>query len=150
MHWAAHGHTAAELIYKRADAEKLHMGMTNIKGSRPTKAEVMTAKNYLNEDEINILNRIVTTYLEFAELQALRKRPMYMKDWIEKLDDFLKITDNDILSHSGKVSSLEARKKAELEYDKYKEITKNELSSVEKHFLHAIEGAEDEIKRFEK
>lgn len=150
MHWAAHGHTAAELIYKRADAEKLHMGMTNIKGSRPTKAEVMTAKNYLNEDEINILNRIVTTYLEFAELQALRKRPMYMKDWIEKLDDFLKITDNDILSHSGKVSSLEARKKAELEYDKYKKITKNELSIVEKHFLHAIEGAEDEIKRFKK
>lgn len=150
MHWAAHGHTAAELIYKRADAEKLHMGMTNIKGSRPTKAEIMTAKNYLNEDEINILNRIVTTYLEFAELQALRKRPMYMKDWIEKLDDFLKITDNDILSHSGKVSSLEARKKAELEYNKYKKITKNELSSVEKHFLNAIEGAEDEIKRFKK
>lgn len=75
---------------------------------------------------------------------------MYMKDWIEKLDDFLKITDNDILSHSGKVSSLEARKKAELEYDKYKKITKNELSIVEKHFLHAIEGAEDEIKRFKK
>lgn len=146
MHWAAHGNTAAELIYKRVDAKKVNMGMTSIKGNKPTKSDVMIAKNYLNEDELNILNRIVTAYLEFAELQALRKRPMYMNDWIIKLDDFLKITDNEILNHSGKVSSIDAKEKAELEYDKYKEKTKNELSDVENHFIDAIEKTENQIK----
>lgn len=146
MHWAAHGNTAAEVIYKRVDAAKNNMGMTNIKGKSPTKKDIMTAKNYLDEDELNILNRIVTAYLEFAELQALRKRPMYMNDWIAKLDDFLKITDNEILNHGGKISSMEAKKKAELEYEKYKEKTKNELSEVERHFIDVIDKAESQIK----
>lgn len=145
MHWAAHGHTAAELIYKRVDAEKPYMGMTSFKGNKPTKAETIVAKNYLDEDEINILNRIVTTYLEFAELQALRRKPMYMKDWIEKLDDFLKMTDNEILTHAGTISSIDAKKKAELEYEKYKAKTINELSTVEKHFIESIEKTESKI-----
>ncbi|ABR49432.1 conserved hypothetical protein [Alkaliphilus metalliredigens QYMF] len=150
MHWAAHGHTATEVIYQRVDAEKPFMGMTNYKGNQPTKAEVITAKNYLNEDEINILNRIVTAYLEFAELQALRKRPMYMENWIEKLDDFLKMTDNEILEHAGKVSYEQAREKAQLEYEKYKEKTKDRLSTVEKHFLDTIEHTEKQIKKLKK
>jgi len=146
MHWAAHGHTAAEVIYQRIDAEKPFMGLTSFKGEKPTKKEIMTAKNYLNEDEINILNRIVTAYLEFAELQALRKKPMYMGDWIVKLDDFLKMTDNEILEHAGKVSHDKAREKAQLEYEKYKEKTENSLSIVEKHFLDTIENTEKQIK----
>lgn len=146
MHWAAHGHTAAELIHKRVDAEKPYMGMTSFKGSKPTKAETTVAKNYLNEDEINILNRIVTTYLEFAELQALRRKPMYMNDWITKLDDFLKMTDNEILTNAGTISHIEAKGKAELEYKKYKEKTSNEISAVERHFIKSIEKAENEIK----
>jgi hypothetical protein len=150
MHWAAHGHTAAEVIYKRADSEKPFMGMTNFKGYKPTKSEIMTAKNYLTEEEINILNRIVTAYLEFAELQALRKKPMYMKDWIEKLDDFLKMTDNEILTHAGKISHKMAKEKAELEYEKYKGKTKNELSPVEKHFLETIEKTEKKVKLVKK
>lgn len=147
MHWAAHGHTAAELVYKRVDAEKPYMGMTNFKGTKPTKSEIIVAKNYLNEDELNILNRIVAAYLEFAELQAIRKKPMYMKDWIGKLDDFLKMTDNDILTHAGTISHVEAKQKAELEYCRYKEKTINELSTVEKHFIDTIEKTEYQIKR---
>lgn len=147
MHWAAHGHTAAELVYKRVDAEKPYMGMTSVKGTKPTKSEIVVAKNYLNEDELNILNRIVAAYLEFAELQAIRKKPMYMKDWIGKLDDFLKMTDNDILTHAGTVSHVEAKQKAELEYCRYKEKTINELSTVEKHFIDTIEKTEYQIKR---
>lgn len=147
MHWAAHGHTAAELVYKRVDAEKPYMGMTSFKGTKPTKSEIVVAKNYLNEDELNILNRIVAAYLEFAELQAIRKKPMYMKDWIGKLDDFLKMTDNDILTHAGTVSHVEAKQKAELEYCRYKEKTINELSTVEKHFIDTIEKTENQIKR---
>lgn len=97
MHWAAHGNTAAEVIYTRVDAGKPNLGLTNFKGKKPTKQEAEIAKNYLTEKELNILNRMVTAYLEVAELQALRQRPMYMKNWIERLDDFLKITGNDIL-----------------------------------------------------
>lgn len=147
MHWAAHGHTAAEVIYKRVNAEKQHMGMTSFKGTKPTKSEIIVAKNYLTEDEINILNRIVTAYLELAELQALRKRPMYMRDWIEKLDDFIKMTDNEILNHAGTVSYIEAKEKAEIEYNKYKEKTISELSTVERHFIEAIEKTENQINR---
>jgi hypothetical protein len=140
MHWAVHGHTAAEIIYHRIDAKKPNLGLTHIKGSKPTKQETETAKNYLNEGELNVLNRMVTAYLELAELQALNRKPMYMKDWIERLDDFLKMTGNDILQHAGTVSHQQALKKAKEEYEKYKEQTKNELTEAEKHFVKQIES----------
>lgn len=139
MHWAAHGQTAAEVIFTRIDARKSNMGLTNFKGNKPTKQEIEIAKNYLNEEELNVLNRMVTAYLELAELQALNRKPMYMKDWIERLDDFLKMTGNDILQHAGTISHEQALKKANAEYRKYKELTKNELSEAEKHFVKQIE-----------
>lgn len=139
MHWAAHGHTAAEIIYQRIDAQKPNLGLTNFKGTKPSKQEIGIAKNYLNEVELNVLNRMVTAYLELAELQALNRKPMYMKDWIERLDDFVKMTGNDILQHAGKVSHQQALEKANEEYKKYKEHTKNEISAVEVHFVNQIE-----------
>ena len=139
MHWAAHGHTAAEIIYQRIDAQKPNLGLTHIKGSKPTKQETEVAKNYLNEDELNVLNRMVTAYLELAELQALNRKPMYMKDWISRLDDFVSMTGNNILQNAGTISHQQALKKANAEYEKYKEQTKNELSEVEKHFIKQIE-----------
>lgn len=99
MHWAAHGHTAAEIIYSRADAEKTNMGLTSWSGKKLRKTDVEIAKNYLNEEELKVLNLIVSLYLDFAELQALSRNPMYMKDWISKLDDFLRMASRDILSH---------------------------------------------------
>lgn len=139
MHWAAHGHTAAEMIYQRADANKTHMGLTHFTGKIPTKQAAEIAKNYLNEAEINVLNRMVTAYLEFAELQALSRKPMYMNTWIEKLDEFIKITGHEILTHSGTISHQQAIEKANQEYLKYKEQTKNDLSEVEKQFIASIE-----------
>jgi len=140
MHWAAHGHTAAEIIYQRIDAKKHNLGLTYFKGSKPTKQETEIAKNYLNEEELNILNRMVTAYLELAELQAFNQKPMYMKDWIERLNDFLRMTSNDILQNAGTISHEQALKKANLEYEKYKEKTKNEITEVEKHFLKQLEN----------
>lgn len=139
MHWAAHGNTAAEVIFNRVDANKPNMGLTSFKGNKPTKQEVEIAKNYLTETELNILNRMVTAYLEIAELQALRQRPMYMKDWIERLDDFLKMTGNNILQHAGTISHEQAMIKATEEYKKFRELHKNELSEAEKHFIGYIE-----------
>ena len=139
LHFAAHGHTAAEIIYKRADASSLHMGLTSFKGEKPNKKEIQIAKNYLSEDEVNILNRIVTAYLEIAELQALDQRPMYMKDWIEEMDNFLKMTRKEILTHKGNRSHAQAINKAVKEYALYKEQTKDSLSRVEKDFIEHIE-----------
>jgi hypothetical protein len=147
MHWAAHGHTAAEIIYQRIDAKKPNLGLTNIKGSKPTKQETEIAKNYLNEEELNVLNRMVTAYLELAELQALNRKPMYMKDWIERLDDFIKMTNNTILQNSGTISHQQALKKANAEYEKYKEQTKNELSEGEKRFIKQIESTTEKLKK---
>lgn len=104
MHWAAHGNTAAEIIFKRIDAAKPNLGLTNFKGVKPTRQETEVAKNYLTEAELNMLNRMVTAYLELAELQALSRKPMYMKDWIARLDEFLRMTGNDILDHAGAIS----------------------------------------------
>jgi hypothetical protein len=140
MHWAAHGQTAAEVIYTRIDANKPNMGLTNFKGNKPTKLETEIAKNYLNEEELNVLNRMVTAYLEMAELQALNRKPMYMKDWIERLDDFLKMTGSDTLKNAGTISHEQALKKANDEYQKHRELTKNELSEAEKHFVKQIES----------
>ena len=147
MHWAAHGQTAAEVIYNRIDAGKPNLGLTNFKNKKPTQQETEIAKNYLNEKELNLLNRMVTAYLELAELQALNQKPMYMKDWIERLDDFLKMSGQEILSHSGKISHEEAIAKAMEEYEKYKEQNKNDLSNVEKEFIKQIEEAGKKLKR---
>lgn len=139
MHFAAHGNTAAEIIYKRIDADKPNLGLTNFKGEQPNKQEIQVAKNYLTEEELNILNRTVTAYLELAELQALNRKPMYMQDWITRLDEFLRMVGNEVLQHAGAVSHDQAVKKAELEYAKYKEKSKNELSKVEKDFVAFID-----------
>lgn len=145
MHWAAHGHTAAEVIYYRIDAKKPKLGLTNFKGENPSLEETGIAKNYLNEKELNVLNRMVTAYLELAELQALNQKPMYMKDWKARLNDFLKMTGNEILEHAGSISHQQAIEKANIEYNKYKEMTKNQLSKIEKDFLKQIELTEKKI-----
>ena len=139
MHYSVHGHTAAEIIYERADSEKDFMGLTTWSGAMPTKPEAEIAKNYLTHEEIKSLNRIVSLYLDFAEMQAEEHRPMYMKDWINILDDFLRISRKDILTHAGKISAKLAKEKADHEYDKFKERTKNNLSPVEIHFLENFE-----------
>lgn len=146
MHWAAHGQTAAETIYKRIDASKPNLGLTNFKGEKPTKKETEVAKNYLNEKELDILNRMVTAYLELAELQALNRKPMYMKDWINRLDDFLTMTGNDILINAGSISHQKALDKAHKEYEKYREQTKNELSKAEKDFIKQIDSTAKKLK----
>lgn len=147
MHFAAHGHTAAEVIYLRADSTKNNMGLTVFKGNHPRKEEVVVAKNYLDEKELNILNRITSAYLEFAELQAIRQIPMTMKDWILKLDDFIKMTGSELLSNPGKISKLEAENKALAEYAKYKETIKDELSEVEKHFLASVKQTQKQLEK---
>lgn len=139
MHYSVHGHTAAEIIYERADAEKDFMGLTTWSGAMPSKPEAEIAKNYLTHEEIKSLNRIVSLYLDFAEMQAEEHRPMYMKDWINILDDFLRISRKDILTHAGKISAKLAKEKAGQEYDKFRERTKNNLSPVEIHFLENFE-----------
>jgi len=138
MHWAAHGHTAAEVVASRADSAQPNMGLTSWKGAQVRKADVAIAKNYLTQEELDALNRIVTIYLEFAELQALSRKPMYMADWIAKLDDFLRISDRDILTHAGKVSHEAALSVAYTEYEKYRQQRLNETSPVERHFLEAV------------
>ena len=139
MHYAVHGHTAAEIIYDRADAQKDFMGLTTWTGVMPKKSDAEFAKNYLSEDEIDTLNRIVSLYLDFAELQAKEHKPMYMKDWIAKLDDFLKLSGKDLLTHAGTISAEIAKEKADSEYAKFKERTQYQLSAVEIHFIEQFE-----------
>jgi hypothetical protein len=146
MHWAAHGHTAAEVIYNRIDANKPHLGLKSFKGKQPTQQETEIAKNYLDEKELNVLNRMVTAYLEVAELQALNQRPMYMTDWAARLDDFLKITGNQILTHAGSISHQQAIEKAKAEYAKFKEVHKNELSKAEEDFIKLLDASEKKLK----
>ncbi len=150
MHWAAHGQTAAEVVYYRIDSEKQNLGLTNFKGIKPTKQESEIAKNYLNEDEINILNRLVTAYLELAEIQAMNQVPMYMKDWVERLDFFIKMAGKDVLQNAGKISHQQAILKAKQEYEKYKEKYKNELSEVEKHFIKQLESDTKKLSEIKK
>ncbi|MBO4451115.1 MAG: virulence RhuM family protein [Bacteroidaceae bacterium] len=145
MHYSVHGHTAAEIIYERADAQKNFMGLTTWTGALPQKTDAEIAKNYLSQEEITTLNRIVSLYLDFAELQAEEHRPMYMKDWIAILDDFLRISRKDILTHAGHVSAQLAKAKADAEYDKFKERTKNELTPVEIHFLEQFEREQKKL-----
>lgn len=147
MHYSVHGHTAAEIIYERADAEKDFMGLTTWAGAMPTKPEAEIAKNYLTHEEVKSLSRIVSLYLDFAEMQAEEHRPMYMKDWINILDDFLRISRKDILTHAGKISAKLAKEKADNEYDKFKERTQNNLSAVEIHFLENFEREQKRLLR---
>lgn len=150
MHYSAHGKTAAEIIYERADGNKPFMGLTSWTGSNPKKADIETAKNYLTEDELDTLNRIVNMYIEFAELQAKSRKPMYMTDWIQKLDDFMKVSGREILDHAGKISHEIAMLKANEEYLKFTDRTKNELSQVEKHFIESIDNTAKQLKEKKK
>lgn len=146
MHFSAHGHTAAEVIFQRADADKDFMGLTTWRGAMPTKHEAEIAKNYLTEEEVDMLNRIVNLYLDFAELQAKSHVPMYMKDWIKKLDDFLTLSGKELLTHAGTISAEVAKLKADTEYDRFRERTQYQLSPVEIHFLEAFEAEQKKLK----
>ena len=147
MHWATHGHTAAEVIHKRADAEKPLMGLlTTRPGGVVRKEDVSIAKNYLTEEELQVLNRIVNLYIEFAELQALERKPMTMRDWITKLDEFLKISGRKLLDHAGKISAETAREKAELEYARYRNWLDSQPRAVDADF----EKAANDLKKLPK
>ena len=138
MHYAAHGKTAPEIVHERVDSTKVNIGMTNFSGIKPTKKEVSIAKNYLTSDELDTLNRLVTSYLEFAELQAKRRKPMKMSDWVEKLDDFLKLSDFEVLQHKGKISHKQALEKANNAYEAYKKEHINQKSKIEIDFEKSI------------
>ena len=138
MHCAAHGNTAAEVVHARADASRPNMGMTNWLGEKPRKDEAAIAKNYLVPEELDVLNRIVNLYLEFAELQALNRKPMTMQGWIAKLDEYLRLSEREILQHAGKISHEEALQKAELEFEKYRAGQLTQTSRVERDFEEAV------------
>ena len=142
MHWAAHKHTAAEIVFARADSEKENMGLTSWEGKQIKKSDSEIAKNYLNDQELDALNKIVSAYLDIAEVRALNHEPMYMKDWLETIDDYLKMTRREILTTRGSISHKQAIEKAHAEYDKYKKKQDELLSNVEKDFIHSIEMLE--------
>jgi hypothetical protein len=139
LHWAITGHTAAEIIIERADSNKPNMGLTNFRGAKPRKHDVSIAKNYLNETEILSLNNLVEQYLIFAEGQAMRRIPMMMKDWIEKLNGFLKLNDRDILNNSGSISHQLALEKAEKEFERFNIIKINSIESDFDHILKKLD-----------
>lgn len=148
MHWAAHGHTAAEVVYARVDGSKPNMGMTSFLGKgHPKTKDITVAKNYLDEKEMDVLNRLVTMYLDFAELQAINGTPIYMKDWIAKLDKFLMASDREILTHAGKISQAQAKQKAQLEHAKYKQQYIDYQTPVERHFQEAIKDVKQIAKQ---
>lgn len=135
LHYAAHGHTAAEVIYERADADKPFMGLITFSGDFPTAKDIGIAKNYLTEEELRVLNQMVSGYFDFAEVQAIRHRPMYMSDYVEQLDNILRATGEEVLTHAGKISHAQAMEKAKVEYKRYQEQT---LSPVEEEYLKTI------------
>lgn len=137
LHYAAHGHTAAEIIYERADADKPFMGLTSFAGEHPTKNDVTVAKNYLNADELKVLNNLVSGYFDFAEIQAIRHKPMYMADYIRQLDNILASTGEKLLSGPGRVSRKQADEKAIAEYRKYQVKT---FSPVEEAYFETIKN----------
>ena len=145
MHWAAHGHTAAELIYARVDATKPNMGVTNYSGTTLLLRDVEIAKNYLTEEELNILNRIVTAYLEVAEIQALNRIPMTMRDWMERLHQFLTMTGREVLAHAGQISHEAAMHKARVEYEKFCTARAQLPTAVEQHFVEAERRVQQNI-----
>ena len=142
MHWAAHGHTAAEIIVERADSDKDFMGLTTFSGDYPTLLDATIAKNYLTDKELDILNRIVSMYLDYAELQAIEERVMTMDDWVKELNYFLTMNRKDILKDSGKISHEEAMQHAKKEYGKYKDRIALKPSEVELVFLESIKDLE--------
>lgn len=144
LHYAAHGHTAAEVIYERADAEKPFMGLTSFSRELPALKDIGVAKNYLKEDELKILNNLVSGYFDLAEINAIEHKPMYMADYVEQLDSILSSGNRKLLVGPGKVSHDQAIKKAKEEYRKYQEIT---LSPVEEEYLKSIKGVEKEVKK---
>lgn len=142
MHYATHCKTAAEIIFTRVDSEKDNLGLTNFKGDYHTKSETEIAKNYLTEEELNTLNRMVSAYLDIAEINALDRHPMTMQDWVNELDSFLKMTRKDILKGSGTISHEKALKKAHEEYDKY---MKKHLTQAEQDYLEILNKEVEEI-----
>ena len=144
MHFATHGNTAAEVIFYRVDANKENLGLTNFKGNSPTRSETEIAKNYLTEEELNILNRMVSAYLDIAEINALSRQPMTMQNQNDELDAFLKITKKEILNNSGKISHKQALEKAHEEYDKYMET---HLTIAEKDYLEMLNKEVENIKK---
>ena len=143
LHYAAHGHTAAEVIYERADADKPVMGLTTFSGDFPTAKDIGIAKNYLTEEELRVLNQMVSGYFDFAEVQAIRHRPMYMSDYVEQLDNILRATGEEVLTHAGKISHTQAMEKAKAEYKRYQAQT---LSPVEEEYLNTIKQLEKTAK----
>lgn len=144
LHYAAHGHTAAEVIYERADAERPFMGLTSFAGELPALKDIGIAKNYLNEEELKILNNLVSGYFDLAEISAIEHRPMYMSDYVEQLDSILVSGNRKLLEGASSVSHDQAMKKAKEEYRKYQEIT---LSPVEEEYLKSIKGISKEVKK---
>ncbi|MBR4704654.1 MAG: virulence RhuM family protein [Paludibacteraceae bacterium] len=144
LHFAAHGHTAAEVIYQRADSEQPFMGMTNFKGDWPTLKEAFIAKNYLSTEELKVLNNLVSGYFDFAEIQAMRHVPMYMSDYIQQLDSILSSTGQKLLDNAGQVSHQQAIDKATEEYRKWQN---NTLSPVEEAYLETIKALEQQTKK---
>lgn len=147
LHYAVHGHTAAEIIYERADADKPFMGLKSFKGDFPVKSEIGIAKNYLDENELKILNNLVSGYFDFAEIQAMRHNPMHMSDYVQQLDNLLGSTGEQVLQGAGKISHKQAMEKAEAEYRKYQVQT---LSPVEEAYLDTIKTLEKETKKKKK
>lgn len=143
LHFAAHGRTAAEVIYERADAELPFMGLKTFKGDHPTLRDARIAKNYLKEDELKVLNNLVSGYFDFAEIQAIKHRPMYMADYIQQLDNILSSTGEPLLTDSGSISHAQAMDKAETEYRQFQVRT---LAPVEKAYLETIRMLNDKTK----
>lgn len=144
LHYAAHGHTAAEVIYQRADAEKLFMGLTSFSGELPALKDIGIAKNYLEENELKVLNNLVSGYFDLAEINAIEHKPMYMDDYVKQLDSVLSSGNRKLLTGSGSVSHKQALEKAKSEYRKYQEVT---LTPVEKAYLESIKEVSKEVKR---
>ena len=142
LHYAAHGHTAAEVIYERADSDKPFMGLTVFTGDHPSLKEVVIAKNYLTEEELKVLNNLVSGYFDFAEIQAMKRKPMYMADYIKQLDNILSATGEKVLQNAGRVSHQEAIAKATVEFKKYQVKT---LSAVEEDYLKTLKSLEKKL-----
>ena len=142
LHYAAHGHTAAEVIYERADSDKPFMGLTVFAGDHPSLKEVVIAKNYLTEEELKVLNNLVSGYFDFAEIQAMKRKPMYMADYIKQLDNILSATGEKVLQNAGRVSHQEAIEKATTEFKKYQVET---LSTVEEDYLRTLKSLEKKL-----
>ena len=147
LHYATHGHTASEIIFERADSDKLFMGLTTFKGDIPVLSDVVIAKNYLSEEELKVLNNLVSGYFDFAEIQAIRHNPMHMEDYIKHLDMILSSTGEKLLIGSGTISHDKAIEKAKSEYKKYQVKT---ISPVEQEYLDALKELNNKIKKNDK